>query len=353
MSFLSSIGTALPKYKYTQTQLLAYMQAKYRFEPKEAQKLALMYGRSGIEHRYSTLSDFGLNQESDNFFEDQKEVSVSKRMEMFFKHAPELAASAALQAMQAEPITHLITVSCTGMAAPGLDIMLIKALQLSPETPRTSVNFMGCYAVFHALKMADAICNSTPHARVLLVSVELCTLHFNQTQTTDLIAANLLFGDGASACIISSDQPKIPYLKLSSFYSLIIPKGNADMAWHIHEEGFLMTLSAYIPQLIEEGIGPILESALAKQGVKKESIQHWAFHPGGRKIVDNIAKALDNNANLSASYEVLREVGNLSSATLLFVLKKIVERENYRSDQPVFSAGFGPGLTVETCLFNV
>ncbi len=358
MSFLSNIGIAFPENKYSQEQLLSYMLSCYRFEPKEAQKLSLMYGRSGIQHRYSVLKDFGLNQNADEgFFELGKEVPISKRMATYFEHAPNLAATASKRAIQEQHITHLITVSCTGMAAPGLDLMLLQALNLSPNTPRTSVNFMGCYALFHAFKMADAICNSTEDSRVLVVSVELCTLHFNQQKSTDIMAANLLFGDGAAACIISSKPPAQAYFKFSNFYSKVIYKGRADMAWHIHEDGFLMTLSAYIPQLIEEGLGTIIQDALQHLSCDFNDIQHWAIHPGGRKIVDGISNILQANSvqtetPLRHSYEVLKEVGNLSSTTLLHVLNKILQLPDYNPQQKVFAAGFGPGLTVETCVFN-
>ena len=358
MSYLSNIGLAFPEHQYTQEQLLQYMLGCYRFEPKEAQKLSLMYGRSGIANRYSVLKDFGLNQDaSEAFFIRGKEVPVSKRMEAFFKFGTPLAAAAAAASISHVKPTHLITVSCTGMAAPGLDLLLLHALALDPSTPRTSVNFMGCYALFHALKMADAICKSSEDAHVLIVSIELCTLHFNQQVNTDFLAANLLFGDGASACMVSSKMPKEPYFSLSSFFSKVIYKGNKDMAWHIHEEGFLMTLSAYIPQLIEEGFGPILQEALQQQQKDFNHIHHWAIHPGGRKILDNIhtvlkAHLVQTENPLGNSYQVLKEVGNLSSATLLHVLNKILSAPDYSPHQPVFAAGFGPGLTVETAIFN-
>ncbi len=358
MSYLSNIGLAFPSQKYSQAELLAYMLSCYRFEPKEAQKLSLMYGRSGIENRYSVLKDFGLNlDESERFFKTGQEVPISKRMSSYFEHAPPLAQKACEASMKGQEITHLITVSCTGMAAPGLDLILLQTLGLPAETPRTSVNFMGCYALFHAFKIADAICNSRPNARVLVVSVELCTLHFNQQITTDVLAANLLFGDGAAACIISTKQPENSFLKISNFYSKVIYKGKSDMAWHINEDGFLMTLSAYIPQLIEEGLGSIMIDALQQHGFNFQNITHWAIHPGGRKIVDGIQTVLKANSvqtenPLKHSYEVLKEVGNLSSTTILHVLNKIINQPDYKETQSVFAAGFGPGLTVETCIFN-
>ncbi len=240
------------------------------------------------------------------------------------------------------------------MAAPGLDVLLVKELGLPANIERTAVNYMGCYALFHAFKLANYICNSTPGSRVLIVSVELCTLHFQKAYSPDQVAANLLFGDGASACIICSDKPlDRPYFSINQFYSELIEKGEKDMAWKISETGFLMTLSAYIPSLIEAGIGAITQKAMDQLSLQKTQVGHWAIHPGGRKILDQIRTELNlEPEDLWASYAALRDTGNLSSATLLFVLKKIISQPGYNENQPVFAAGFGPGLTVETMLMN-
>jgi predicted naringenin-chalcone synthase len=354
MGYLYNLSCCLPSHEIAQMDLANYMQEQYNFDDSEKSKLRTMYQRSGIEKRHSCLPDFNGIKADKTLFKGKTEPGISERMSAYFEHAVPLAKKAALESMGNEPITHLITVSCTGMAAPGLDIMLVKELKLSENTQRSSVNFMGCYAMFHALKIANAFVESDSHAKVLIVAVELCTIHFTKDNTPEQMAANLLFGDGASACMVSKSKPKTKkYFSIGSFHSRIIPKGSNDMAWRIHEKSFLMTLSTYVPQLLEEGISGIVSSALIKSSLEKEDIFHWAFHPGGRKILEHLGKELALNRNqLWASYEVMRKVGNLSSVTLLFVLNEILQKENYQANQPVFSAGFGPGLTVETMILN-
>ncbi len=354
MAYLYNLSCKLPEFKLKQTEVGLYMQEQYDFNETEKARLKLMYDRSGIEYRYSCLNDFNINQAEKTLFKAGQEIGVAKRMEVYFEKALLLAQEAAASSIQNEKITHLITVSCTGMAAPGLDLLLLSNLNLPLTTQRSSVNFMGCYALFHALKIADAYCKADKNSVVLIVSVELCTLHFNLTKSTDQIAANLLFGDGAAACLVSAVKPNTnKYFSISSFYSKVIPKGAADMAWKIDDSGFLMTLSAYIPQLIEEGIGDIIEEVLGTAKISQSQIEHWAFHPGGRKILDQIRKEMNlEQSQLSSSYEVLNNVGNLSSATLGFVFNNILQKEDYNPNQVTFAAGFGPGLTVETMLLN-
>ncbi len=354
MSYLFNIQTCLPAYQLSQIELGHYMSEQYDFTEIEKAKLMLMYQRSGIDYRHSCLPDFHLAESQKELFINQEEPSVSKRMESYFKHALPLASKAAQGSLQEEKISHLISVSCTGMAAPGLDLMLVETLNLPANIHRSSVNFMGCYAYFHALKIADAYCQSDPNACVLIVSVELCTLHFNKAKDTDQIAANLLFADGAAACLVSAKKPNHnSYFTIDSFYSKIVTQGKSDMAWSIHETGFLMTLSAYIPQILQSAIKPIIEEALLKNNTSITSIQHWGIHPGGRKILDYLSAELGlSQTDLRASYEVLKQVGNLSSSTILFVLENILKRDGYLPNQACFTAGFGPGLTVETMLLN-
>ncbi|MCG9881722.1 MAG: type III polyketide synthase [Bacteroidia bacterium] len=354
MSYLHNISCALPPNKLSQEQLGAYMVEQYNFSEEEKSRLLLMYKRSGIQYRHSCLPYFDLNNPNKELYKTAEEPGISERMELYFKHALPLAIEAAKGALLNQNPTHIISVSCTGMAAPGLDLMLLEELNLAHDTHRSSVNFMGCYAYFHALKMADAFCRADKNAHVLIVGVELCTLHFNRKKDTDQIAANLLFADGAAACIVSAQKPNhTTYFSVDSFYSRVVPQGKQDMAWRISEQGFLMTLSAYIPQLLQSNIKSILQEMLQKNQLQNQAISHWGIHPGGRKILDYIQSELGIQPHdLSSSYQVLSEVGNLSSVTLLFVLKKILEKENYNPNQTCFSAGFGPGLTIETMLLN-
>ncbi|MFY8020626.1 MAG: type III polyketide synthase [Bacteroidia bacterium] len=357
MSYLHAIQTAVPKYKTSQEEISVFMQNWYDAGDEVSRKIQLMYARSGIQFRHSCLSDFSGHSERP-FFSDLKFPGIEERMGIYFQTAPEIALEACMKTINEsglgmQDITHLITISCTGMAAPGLDLILLEKLNLSQEVQRTSVNFMGCYAGFHAMKMARQITQSEKHAHVLLLSVELCTLHFQREYSLDQVAANLLFSDGAAACLVSSDKPiDLPSLSLSSFYSRVIPKGVDDMAWNISESGFLMKLSAYIPDLLKEGMGDILQQALLKSGKRIEDIYHWAIHPGGKKILDQLKLELQlNDEQLKPSYTTLNDYGNMSSATIFYVLKLMLNnKDNWF--KPGFAAGFGPGLTVETMNFN-
>lgn len=355
MSFINTIGTANAPFKMNQMDVAAFMQDFYDITDIDKRRIKLMYEKSGIATRYSAIPDYSAIVSERKLLPQNLTDPfpfVKERMDTFFEVAPNMCKVAIHNCIQnpdeLKSITHLITVSCTGMAAPGLDLMLIEDLHLPTNIQRTSVNFMGCYAAFHALKIADAICIANPQSNVLVVSVELCTLHFQKAYSMDNIAANLLFADGAAACIVSGNPLHKNTIQLNKFYSEIMFAGKKDMAWHIDENGFLMTLSAFIPQLIESGIGNMLNNLLSLTKLNISDIQNWAIHPGGRKIIESIQKELGLTANqVSCSYEILKNHGNMSSATILFVLQKMQEEKR---EGPVFACGFGPGLTLETCI---
>jgi predicted naringenin-chalcone synthase len=272
-------------------------------------------------------------------------------MMVFNKQAPLLSVDAIRDCLNhihdPKKITHLITVSCTGMSAPGLDLQIVELMDLEKNKFRTSVNFMGCYAAIHALKIADAICKAEQQAQVLIVCTELCTLHFQRESTLDNITSSLLFGDGSAAVLISGDDNEYEGLHLDRFYSEIIPKGKRDMAWELSSNGFVMTLSGYIPDLIEEDFEKIVARALEKEALSKDEISHWCIHPGGKRVLEAINKSLGlADGQLFNSYKVLSDFGNLSSATVLYVLKEMLHDK--KGIKKLFGAAFGPGLTVET-----
>jgi predicted naringenin-chalcone synthase len=335
--------------------ILNFMQQVYAANETDKRKMRFLYQQSGIRQRYSTIADYSKPIQEWRFYPQSENLEpfpgIEQRMTMFARQAPLLSMNAIRNCLQQvhdhknKTITHLITVSCTGMSAPGLDLQLMELLGLEKNIFRTSINFMGCYAAIHGLKIADAICRSDRHAQVLVVCTELCTLHFQREATMDNIASSLLFGDGSACALITSDEHSARGLHLDSFYSEIISKGKSDMAWELSSTGFVMTLSSYIPDLIEEDFSGIVERASAHDGGPPAS--HWCIHPGGKRILESIHKSLNfTNGQLKASYDVLQEFGNLSSATILFVLKKMMQQE--RSMEKLFGAAFGPGLTVET-----
>jgi len=347
-----SIGTALPEYCHQQNEILTFMQKAYLLDKSEARKLAFLYKHSEILQRYSVINDFAKPENEWDFIIPDYTPSLDDRMKLFQTHAPALSVAAIKNAIEgfidADQITHLITVSCTGMSAPGLDLQIAEALQLNTSIFRTSVNFMGCYAAIHALKMAQMICDSSVKANVIIVCTELCTIHFQQQYSQDNAASSLLFGDGSAAVLISNTISSDNSLTLKTFYSEVSYKGKEDMSWRLSNTGFLMKLSAYIPQLIQEDISALVDKALKNGNLKKDEITHWCIHPGGKKILEVIKQQLSLSIDdLSCSRKVLSEYGNMSSPTILFVLKDIMKGVQ---DKPanIFGVAFGPGLTMET-----
>jgi predicted naringenin-chalcone synthase len=349
-----SIQTAVPAFCHQQKDIMRFMQKAYHLDAVEARKLQFLYHQSHIETRHSVIADFGLEEESWDFISanGHEPPSLEERMNIYAEHALPLSVEAISKCIdgfiEAPQITHLITVSCTGMSAPGLDLQIAEAMQLSPNIFRTSVNFMGCYAAIHALKMAKMICDSTPASNVMIVCTELCTIHFQKKYTQDNAASSLLFADGSAAVLVSNAFKTEQSISLQHFYSEVSYKGKADMTWELSKYGFLMTLSAFIPQLIQEDIAVLVKNALEKNEIDMDTITHWCIHPGGKKILEVIQSQLQLSADdLQYSRKVLSEYGNMSSPTILFVLKEILESQPTNT-MKVFGVAFGPGLTMET-----
>ncbi len=358
MSKIISIATGVPSYKHAQTSLFDFANKIYNKNEEDTRKLKFLYNHSGIEFRYSVIPDFDLSKKESVFFSDADDLltvpSISKRMEVYNQYAPQLSADTIskciLGKIAATDITHLITVSCTGMSAPGLDLQLMELMDLPKQIVRTSVNFMGCYAAIHAMKLADAFCNNDKKAKVVIICTEFCTLHFQTDPTIDNLTSSLLFADGCAAILMQHDDTGKGLL-IQNFYSDVSFKGKKDMAWQLSSTGFLMTLTGYIPELIKADFENLVAAALQKTNRNKNDITKWCIHPGGKKIVDTIADTLKiERAAFKNSYEVLNDYGNMSSPTILFVLQKILlEIENSTNDNEViFGAAFGPGLTMET-----
>jgi predicted naringenin-chalcone synthase len=363
MSRLISIGTAVPQHLTSQDTILEFMHAAY-YSEAASRKLNVLFSNSGIDKRYSVLPDFDKGRHKHIFFNGVPcTADIEDKMDVFKKEAAPLALQAIHNAFNkintsAEDfhITHLITVSCTGLYCPGLDTVLIKELQLPPTIFHTSVNFMGCNAAFHALKIADLITKSDRNARVLIVCVELCTLHFQPKNNHDNLLSNTIFGDGAAAIVITSDEwaaeANYKGLTINGFYSLLLPEGEKLMGWNLTAVNFEMLLDAEIPSFIGRELRTIVNNMLTHFSSTRESIDHWAIHPGGKRILDVIKQELQlTNPEIQHSYQVLKEYGNMSSPTILFVLNELLNASPTR-EQKICSIGFGPGLSIETALFT-
>ncbi|MGZ8517601.1 MAG: type III polyketide synthase [Chitinophagaceae bacterium] len=359
MSKILSIGTAVPGHKHKQDDILDFMQRVFALDEKDQRKLKFLYRQSGIDTRYSVIPDYSLPATSWGFYSPSENLEpfpkLEQRMEWYQRYAATLSLSAidnCLEKFPGNKITHLITVSCTGMSAPGLDLELLELLQLPVTTFHTSVNFMGCYAAIHALKMADAFCKADKKANVLIVCTELCTLHFQKEHTIDNMTSSMLFSDGAAAVLVSGNDGE-QGLFIDHFYSTVAVKGKKDMAWELSSKGFLMTLSGYIADLIEEDFKSLVTNALTAADLDLEDITHWCIHPGGKKILEAVHKSLGfTNGQLQSCYTILKEYGNMSSPTVLFVLEKIMKALRAESPGKIFGAAFGPGLSMETFILS-
>jgi predicted naringenin-chalcone synthase len=357
LSKIISIATSVPQFRHQQEDILHFMQGVYAMPDTEKRKMRFLYHHSGIDIRYSVISDYSRPMSEWKFYPQTENLepfpSLELRMAWYQKHAPLLSVEAIRKCLdhktREEDITHLITVSCTGMSAPGLDLQVMELMDLPNNIYRTSVNFMGCYAAIHALKMGDMICRTEKNAKVLIVCTELCTLHFQRSASIDNIASSLLFADGAAAVLMTSDEHPAKGIRLDNFYGEVVPKGKKDMAWELSSTGFLMTLSGYVPDLISEDIEPLVQRALQNNNLSQKDITHWCIHPGGRKILETVSSCLKlQPEDLSHSYQVLRHFGNMSSPTILFVLKDMLHQLNYQKPNHIFGLAFGPGLTMET-----
>jgi len=352
-AYLNRIATAVPRHDVHQD--FVTFGASLLTDRRSQVLFRRMAERSQIEHRWSSLkgsmNDGDAAIDEDGFYKRGAFPTTAERMRRYEAEAPQLALEAlgGLQLSEEEraEVTHVIVTSCTGFSAPGLDLQIVDQLGLKPSVERTMVGFMGCYAGLSALKLARHVVRSEPEARVLVVSLELCTLHLQETSELEQVLTFLVFGDGCAAALITADPQG---LSLDSFHAEIAPNSADQITWNIGDHGFDMYLSGSVPgsigKALDAGRGAILK------GAAPEDIDLWAVHPGGRSVLDAVEAAFTlPQGALAASREVLRRFGNMSSATVLFVLKAILDNPSAPGARGCAMA-FGPGLTAETMLFS-
>lgn len=360
---ITAIGTANPPFKHPQQTIIDTLCNWLKIRPAKKRILKSIYKSAGIDYRYTVLEDYSKKPENFDFFPkhpDSPFPSTAERMKLYKQHAVSLAIQAIEKCLASnntidkQDITHLISVSCTGMYAPGIDIEIVQKMKLNPSTKRTSINFMGCYGAFNGLKVAESICKGNPNAKVLVVCVELCSIHFQKEMTTDNMISNALFSDGAAAVLIQSKPQLNKYLKLEAFHCDLMPQTDQEMTWQIGDSGFDIVLSSYVPDVIKSGIGNFTKNLLTHYGSDFSNIDFYAIHPGGIKILQGCEASLDlKPEDNKYSYQVLRNYGNMSSATVLFVLKAIwndIQKKDH--DKTIFSCAFGPGLTLESMILK-
>ncbi|CAN5430179.1 type III polyketide synthase [soil metagenome] len=353
------IGTAVPPFTLTQERA-ADLAATYCVgTPREEKLLRAIYRKVGIETRQVVLSDAASDATNrDDFYQPRTEdnshgPSTAQRMAAYLPAAFALALQACRAALAesqitAAEITHLITVSCTGFAAPGVDVQLIEALSLPRTVRRLNIGFMGCHGALNGLQATQAAARE-PGATVLLCCVELCSLHLQYGWRTDQVMANALFGDG-SAAIVAKEGAGDSRAELIATGSCLIPETQNEMGWRISDHGFEMTLSAHVPDLLKTHLRAWLISWLEQHGVDLAEVANWVIHPGGPRIISAVEECLSLPPEAGAlSREILRTHGNMSSPTVLFILQETL-RKKPRGTTVMLA--FGPGLSAEAALFR-
>jgi predicted naringenin-chalcone synthase len=363
-----SLGTAVPPYKGSQPEIGQWMADSFPGRRRLGRLIRMIHRQSGIDTRYACTDTYHGPVGQSRYAPGTPpahSATTAERMTIYERESGPLGTAAARRALEnyarttGQPIeqvtgsiTHLLAISCTGFFAPGLDFVLAKTLDLPPTVRRTLIGFMGCAATFNGLRLATEIVRGQPQARVLLVSVELCSIHCQPSDDYDLLVGASLFSDGASACLVGNPAPTdSDYFRLDEFYTAIRPDTEAEMAWQIRDHGFVLRLSPQIPHHLA-GAAPLAVQTLFGSAAP----QFWAIHPGGRAIVDRLAEIFElTPADLAATRGVLRDYGNMSSATILFVLESLRQTmaramsRNGREHPPAtgVAMAFGPGLVVE------
>jgi predicted naringenin-chalcone synthase len=361
---LLAIGTALPQ-SVSQSSMALLNSDTASSNDQQAAWVKRVFSRSGIDARGSVLQKDLLADRTGGLREfypqplapGDRGPGTSQRMERYATEAPPLAATASLDALTqahvpASRVTHLITVSCTGFFAPGLDVHLMMRLGLRTDVHRLHVGFMGCHAALNALGMARSIVLGDLTAIVLVCCVELCTLHFAYGFDPQSIVANSLFADGAAAAVIASGPAngKPPAWRLLHTASQLLPDSLDAMTWTIGDNGFEMTLSPQLPSLVQQHVGPWCDRWMGDAGRDVSQIANWAVHPGGPKILSAVETALGlKETDLQFSRQILAQSGNMSSTTVLFILQAITDSQK---TGPCAALAFGPGLMMEGALLE-
>lgn len=362
---IASLGTALPPTRVNQEESVEAAKFLCCHTDDQAALMTVLYRQTEIEARHVVFQQKAVHQVLHGSQEAQSPFiprnkqdagpTTKQRMERYQKEALPLALEACRKALDASPIgrediTHIVTVSCTGFAAPGVDVGLIKGLGLPATTERTHVGFMGCHAALNGLRVARGYA-ADPQARVLLCAVELCSLHYYYGWNPKRMVGNALFADGAAALVgvPTAKAPDDAWVADASG-ACLFPDSEYAMTWHIGDHGFDMGLSTRIPNLIGAHLRPFLEKWLHENGLTIPQVASWAVHPGGPRILLEVEDALGLDKDATAfSREVLHECGNMSSPTVLFIIDRMRKADVPR---PCVAMGFGPGLAAEVALFR-
>lgn len=352
------MGTALPEHTMSLDEAVAMSTDLICRTDRETRLLTTMYRKARVQNRHTCVPHSIAYQwfDKDALPSSGPGPTTRERMALYTEHARPLATVASAQALEASgvaanEITHLITVSCTGFDAPGVDIHLFDELGLSNTTQRLHIGFMGCHGAINGLRAARGLAATDPSARILLCAVELCSLHFKFQWDPERMLGNALFADGAAALIVAASHSGDEAIcQVRDTGSCLLSDSREAITWHIGDAGFDMSLSNRVPGLIGDQLRPWLASWLKSRGHSIESISSWAVHPGGPRILDAVEESLGLGPDaLTNSREVLKELGNMSSPTVLYILGRFLREDALG---PCVLLGFGPGLMAEVALLE-
>lgn len=370
------LGTSLPAHWITQSEAAEFA-VTCLTESDGGRRSSLagirtLYRRAGVATRHSVVltSSSAATPAAQDFYwtaetAEERGPGTAARMQRYEQEAPRLAIPAVHRALdqaalRPQQITHLITVSCSGFSAPGVDLQLMRSVGLSADVARTHVGFMGCHGVLNGLRVARSFAASDPAAIVLVCAVELCSLHHQYGDNLQEIVANSLFADGAAAVVgraepaatitqVSRAAAGLPGSVVDHFCS-VVPDTEQLMTWRIADAGFRMTLSPEVPGVITANLAPAMDRFLARNSLRREQIASWAIHPGGPRILSACAEALElTDEQLEPSRAILSRCGNMSSPTVLFIVEELQQRQ---ARLPCVLLGFGPGLNIEAALLR-
>lgn len=364
------MGTAVPAFRGSQADIAAFLtrvaEAQPDCPPQFGRYAQFLARTSAIEHRHTVLADYSVNDPSAfTFFPPTWAIdpspSTADRMAVYRTESVKLAEVAARRAiadagLPATAITHLVLSTCTGFFAPGPDVMLMERLELGPQVQRSILGFMGCYAGLNGMRAADHIVRAEPDAVVLQVAVELCSLHFQTDADLESLVANMLFADGAAAAVYRSQPGRrelAPTVVRTA--SSVSNETRDQMGWAIGDHGFVMSLSDRVPRHLHDEAPRFVADLFSQSSLQAGPTNAaWAIHPGGKKILQALQKALGlETDDLQPSFDVLRDYGNMSSATILFVIDRVLRRWDPRRTGSMVAMSFGPGLTMEGALLHV
>lgn len=354
---IRAIGTAVPRTSIRQDAVRDLFRGQRDTGRLANRLVGAAFDGSAVDTRHTVLAELDPDNAAGPFRDGDGQLvspSTGSRNDAYRVLAPPLFVESARDALvrsgtAPSAVTHLVTVSCTGFTQPGPDLDVVTGLGLRPDVFRQHIGFMGCCAAFPALRIAAAFVDADPEAVVLVVCAELCTLHVRASDDPDQIVSNSVFGDGAAAAVVTAGGSG---LRLDRFTTTVVPESASEMAWNIGDEGFEMVLSTAVPKLIGEHVARAVAPLLGDQ--RPSDVPVWAVHPGGRAILDRTGEALDlPDAALAPSRAVLSRHGNMSSATVLFVLDEAMRGDDLSDGDAVVALAFGPGLTVESARLTV